>query len=69
MNLDWQNITAILIVAGSLGYVAWRLWRAGTSKKGPRCAGCAACGPGVRQEQQLVSVEPPSERSDARRSG
>jgi hypothetical protein len=61
MHFDWQNVTAICLVAAALACLLRRIRRAAT-KKDPQCADCAACGPD-RTKRELISLEPLSRRS------
>jgi len=58
MILDWQNIAAVALVAVALIHLAWRIRRAGKSRKAAGYMGCTACGPRARQNR-LISIELP----------
>jgi len=40
--MDWQTITALACVLGTLAVFAWRMFRPGESKSG--CGGGCGCG-------------------------
>jgi len=61
VHFDWQNVTAICLVAVALACLVQRIWRAAT-KKSPQCADCAACGPD-RTKQELLSLGLPPRKS------
>lgn len=42
MNFDWQNITALAIVATAVVYVARRLWHSLAARRSG-CGACASC--------------------------
>jgi hypothetical protein len=44
MQLDWQNLTALGMVAGAVAYLARQVYRLGSGSPGRGCSsGCASC--------------------------
>lgn len=56
MDIDWQQASALGLVAMAAGYVVWRAWRRVSSRNA--CAACAGCGDGqAAQDPTIVPIE------------
>ena len=56
--LDWQNITALTVVAGAAIYLASVIWRSLAKRKAAGCGSCASCPAESKEPAQLVTLEP-----------
>ena len=66
MNLDWQNLAALVVVLVAALFVTRQLWRAMTSDKPLACSGCRSCGPKDAADEKLISIEPLQSKAKAR---
>jgi hypothetical protein len=59
MNLDWQNLAALLVVAAAGVYLARVAWQSIARRKAAGCASCGSCPSGTSEKQpQLFGIEP-----------
>ena len=58
MNLDWQTIAVLTIVAGAAVYLAHAAWQTVARRRAAACAsGCSSC-PARDNEPAVVGIEP-----------
>ena len=63
MNLDWQNLTVLLLVGLAVGFLAWTARRSMALRKGAVCGGCSSCSENSTQDQagdgrrQIVALD------------
>jgi hypothetical protein len=43
MNLDWQNLSVLLLVSAAGGYLARVAWRSMARREATTCGGCSNC--------------------------
>jgi len=65
MNLDWQMVAALVLVAGAVAYLARLAWRSLHTS-----GGCGSCGGGcadksLGEAKPLVSIDLPEPSSPA----
>ena len=60
MNVDWQTVIALSLIAVATVYVIRRGWRALSGKRTVACGTCPNCAASLDREQ-LVSIDPPPE--------
>ncbi|NQU21868.1 MAG: FeoB-associated Cys-rich membrane protein [Candidatus Nealsonbacteria bacterium] len=57
MNLDWQTVTALALIAVATVYVIRRGRRALSGKRSGSCGTCSQCATSSDREQ-IVSIDP-----------
>ncbi len=57
MSFDWQNVTAGLIVAAALAYLARSGWQA-LAQRRAGCGACATCPAAKADEPAVISLAP-----------
>ena len=61
MNIDWQNLLTLGLIAVAIAYVARRFWRLARGKQRTGCGTCPDC-PASDGRKPLISIQqPPSE--------
>jgi hypothetical protein len=55
MNLDWQNVAVIVVVAVATGYLARAGWQTFSRKRAAACGGCSKC-PATDAAAKLVEI-------------
>ena len=64
MQLDWQNVAVLVIVAGAAIYVSRLAWLTLARKKTAACGGCKSCAAdGVKQVGPVIEIAPLGTRS------
>jgi hypothetical protein len=59
MNLEWQNLTALFVVAAAGVYLARVAWQSVARRKAAGCGSCGSCPSGAEANQpQLFGIEP-----------
>ncbi len=58
MNVDWQTVTALCLIAVATVYVIRRARRALSGKRSSSCSACSHCAAPADREQ-VVSIDPP----------
>jgi hypothetical protein len=43
MHFDWQNTTALTLVASAAGYLSWQAWRVLSARRQGGCGSCSKC--------------------------
>ena len=67
--IDWQNLAALALVLVSLFYLVWRFgWRIARVGSGG-CSSCAGCPAASSQKPELISLDLPSPKDTANKTG
>lgn len=56
MNLDWQNLIVLAIVAGAAAYIARLGWASFVARKASACGGCRNCA-ADKNPRDVFSIE------------
>lgn len=59
MNLDWQDLLTLGLIAAAAAYVVRRLWRLVRGKQRTGCGTCLDC-PVSSARNELISIRPPA---------
>ncbi len=59
MNIPWQDLATLALVAAAVVYLVWRLRRAGRGQRRTGCRTCSSC-PESSGQEKLISIEPPN---------
>jgi hypothetical protein len=65
MNLDWQNLIVLAIVAAAAVYIARLAWTSITARKASACGACRNCGTSEKT-QDVFSI---TSQSSTKRAG